>query len=149
MAERTTLFVDIILPVPVHREFTYRVPHDLNDHVRIGLRVVVPFGKSKLLTGIITRVSVEAPKEYQAKYIEHILDEVPIITGHQYKFWKWISSYYMAPIGDVMNAALPANFKLASETRIVLHPDLTEASITWMTGNSRSSKPSRYGNRSI
>ncbi len=123
MAERTTLFVDIILPIPVHREFTYRVPHELNDQVKIGVRVVVPFGKSKLLTGIITRISEEAPKEYQAKYIEHILDDAPIITGHQYKLWKWISSYYMAPIGDVMNAALPANFKLASETRIVLHPD--------------------------
>jgi primosomal protein N' (replication factor Y) len=123
MAERTTLFVDIILPIPIHREFTYRVPHDLNEQVRIGVRVVVPFGKSKLLTGIITRISEEAPKDYQAKYIEHILDDSPIITGHQYTFWKWIASYYMAPIGDVMNAALPANFKLASETRIVLHPD--------------------------
>ncbi|MFN5785994.1 MAG: primosomal protein N' [Flavobacteriia bacterium] len=123
MAERTTLFVDIILPIPVHREFTYRVPHDLNDLVIVGARVIVPFGKSKLLTGIITRITEEAPKEYQAKYIEHILDESPIITGNQYKLWKWIASYYMAPIGDVMNAALPANFKLASETRIVLHPD--------------------------
>jgi primosomal protein N' (replication factor Y) len=123
MAERTTLFVDIILPIPIHREFTYRVPHDLNEQVKIGVRVVVPFGKSKLLTGIITRISEEAPKDYQAKYIEHILDDSPIITGHQYTFWKWIASYYMAPIGDVMNAALPANFKLASETRIVLHPD--------------------------
>ncbi|MFN5147883.1 MAG: primosomal protein N' [Flavobacteriia bacterium] len=123
MAERTTLFVDIILPIPIHREFTYRVPHDLNDLVIVGARVIVPFGKSKLLTGIITRITEEAPKEYQAKYIEHILDESPIITGNQYKLWKWIASYYMAPIGDVMNAALPANFKLASETRIVLHPD--------------------------
>lgn len=123
MAERTTLFVDIILPIPVHREFTYRVPHDLNDLVIVGARVIVPFGRSKLLTGIITRITEEAPKEYQAKYIEHILDESPIITGNQYKLWKWIASYYMAPIGDVMNAALPANFKLASETRIVLHPD--------------------------
>lgn len=125
MSERKTLFVDVILPVPIRNEFTYRVPFELNDLVFNGARVVVPFGRSKLITGIITRVHEEVPQEYQSKYIEHLLDERPIITGRQYKFWKWISSYYMAPIGDVMNAALPANFKLASETKIVLHPDYT------------------------
>jgi primosomal protein N' (replication factor Y) len=123
MAERITLFVDIILPIPIHKEFTYRVPFEMNDHVLIGGRVIVPFGKSKLLTGIVTRIREDAPQEYQAKYIEHILDDAPIITPQQYKFWQWIASYYMAPIGDVMNAALPSNFKLASETKIVLHPD--------------------------
>jgi len=123
MPERKTLFVDVILPVPIRKEFTYRVPFELNDSIFIGARVVVPFGRSKLITGIITSVHEKIPQEYQAKFIEHILDERPIINPNQYTFWKWISSYYMAPIGDVMNAALPANFKLASETKIVLHPD--------------------------
>jgi primosomal protein N' (replication factor Y) len=123
MAERKTLFVNIILPIPIHKEFTYRVPYEMNDAIIIGGRVIVPFGKSKLLTGIVTKISETAPLEYQAKYIEHILDEEPIITKEQYHFWQWISSYYMAPIGDVMNAALPSNFKLASETKVVLHPD--------------------------
>lgn len=123
MTERKTLFVDVILPIPIHQEFTYRVPNEMNDFVLEGVRVVVPFGKSKLLTGIITRIHEEVPKKYTAKYLEHILDEQPIITGNQYAFWKWIAGYYLAPIGDVMNAALPANFKLASETKVVLHPD--------------------------
>lgn len=123
MSERKTFFVDVVLPIPVHKEFTYRVPFELNDAICIGGRVIVPFGKSKLYTGIVTRVSETAPSEYQAKYLEHVLDDQPIITKEQYNFWKWIASYYMAPIGDVMNAALPANFKLASETKIVLHPD--------------------------
>lgn len=123
MSERKTLFVDVILPVPIHREFTYRVPFELNDHIFAGARVIVPFGKSKLITGIITDIHEKIPNEYQTKYIEHILDDQAIITPIQYNFWKWISSYYMAPIGDVMNAALPSNFKLASETKIVLHPD--------------------------
>ncbi|TXI83526.1 MAG: primosomal protein N', partial [Crocinitomicaceae bacterium] len=78
---------------------------------------------SKLYTAIVTRISETAPSDYQAKYLEHVLDDQPIITKEQYNFWKWIANYYMAPIGDVMNAALPANFKLASETKIVLHPD--------------------------
>lgn len=123
MSERKTFFVDVVLPIPVYKEFTYRVPFELNDAICIGGRVIVPFGKSKLYTGIVTRVSETAPSEYQAKYLEHVLDDQPIITKEQYNFWKWIASYYMAPIGDVMNAALPANFKLASETKIVLHPD--------------------------
>lgn len=123
MAERKTLFVNIILPIPVHKEFTYRVPYEMNDSIVIGGRVIVPFGKSKLLTGIVTKISEIAPSDYQAKYLEHILDDEPIITKEQYHFWQWVSSYYLAPIGDVMNAALPSNFKLASETKIVLHPD--------------------------
>lgn len=125
MAERKTLFVDVILPVPIRNEFTYRVPFELNDAVFNGARVVVPFGRNKLNTGIITRIHEEIPKAYQAKYIEFLLDDRPIITPKQYTFWKWISNYYMAPIGDVMNAALPSNFKLASETQVALHPDYT------------------------
>ncbi len=123
MPERKTLFVDLILPVPIRNEFTYRVPFDMNDAIFNGARVVVPFGRSKRITGIVTRIHETVPENYQAKLIEYILDERPIIHPNQYSFWKWISTYYMAPIGDVMNAALPSNFKLASETKIVLHPD--------------------------
>ena len=123
MSDRKTLFADIILPVPVHQVFTYRIPFELNELVVPGIRAVVPFGRSKLLTGIITKIHETVPKAYQAKYIEYILDETPIITKNQFLLWQWISNYYMAPLGDVMNAALPSNFKLASETKIVLHPD--------------------------
>ena len=123
MAERKTLFADVILPVPIRNEFTYRVPFELNEAIFKGARVVVLFGRSKLLTGIVTSVHDRIPENYQAKYIEYILDEKAIITPQQYVFWKWISSYYMAPIGDVMNAALPSNFKLASETKVLMHPD--------------------------
>lgn len=123
MAERKTLFVNVILPVPIRKEFTYRVPFEMNDAIFAGARVIVPFGRSKLITGIITKIHQTIPVDYQAKYVEYLLDEEPIITNEQYVFWKWVSNYYMAPLGDVMNAALPANFKLASETKIVLHPD--------------------------
>lgn len=123
MNERKTLFADVILPVPVHREFTYRIPFEMNEYIQEGVRVVVPFGKSKFYTAIVTKVHETVPAGYTAKYVEHILDETPVITGKQYVFWKWIAKYYMAPIGDVLNAALPANFKLASETKVLLHPD--------------------------
>lgn len=123
MSERKTYFADVLLPVPIHQVFTYRIPFELNDSLTFGLRVIVPFGKSKLLTGIVTEVHERIPEAYQAKYIEYVLDEFPIITKKQFQFWTWISQYYMAPLGDVMNASLPANFKLSSETKIVLHPD--------------------------
>lgn len=122
MEERKTYFVDVLLPLPIRNLFTYRVPFELNEHLKNGVRVVVPFGKSKLQTGIILKIHETVP-EYQVKYVESVLDEEPIITGKQFKLWKWISEYYMAPLGDVMNAALPSNFKLGSETKIVLHPD--------------------------
>jgi primosomal protein N' (replication factor Y) (superfamily II helicase) len=123
MTERQTLFADVLLPVPMRQVFTYRVPFEFNELIRSGLRVLVPFGKNKILTGLVTNVHQNVPQNYQAKYIDTILDDYPIITGKQLAFWDWVSSYYMAPIGDVMNAALPANFKLASESKFCLHPD--------------------------
>lgn len=125
MTDRITLFADVILPVPIYQEFTYRIPFELNNQVQNGIRVIVPFGKNKRITGVISNIHTNAPKVYTAKYIEFLLDEKPIVLQSQLNFWKWMASYYMAPIGDVMNAALPANLKLASETKIVLHPDFS------------------------
>jgi primosomal protein N' (replication factor Y) len=123
MTERTTQFVEVILPVPIHKEFTYRVPFELNNVITVGCRVIVPFGKAKLYTGIVTSIHETPPSAYTAKYVEHVLDDYPIVTPHQLTFWRWVANYYMAGIGEVMNAALPSNFKLASETKIVLHPE--------------------------
>lgn len=123
MSERITLFADVLLPLPLNQEFTYRVPFDFNNEIKEFTRVIVPFGKGKLYTGIVTRIHEEIPKLYQAKYIEHLLDDSPIIHKKQLNFWRWMSQYYMSPLGDVMNAALPSNLKLASETKITLHPD--------------------------
>ncbi len=121
--ERKTYFVDVLLPVPIHNTFTYRVPFELNEDVKTGVRVVVPFGRGKMQTGIITRVHEEVPTKYQSKYVAAVLDEYPIIVGKQFKLWNWVADYYMSPLGDVMNAALPGNFKLGSETKVFLHPE--------------------------
>lgn len=123
MSDRITLFVDVILPLSIPRTYTYRVPFELNEAVSEGIRVIVPFGKSKYYTAIVRSVHQEVPKNYTAKYIEAVLDDLPIVTPTLFKLWEWISDYYMADIGDVMNAALPSNFKLASETKLSLHPE--------------------------
>ena len=126
MNDRLTLFADVILPVPIHRSFTYRIPYELNNDVHVGCRVIVPFGKSKMQTAIVLRIHEDIPLTYQSKYIEAVLDSVPIVTDRQIKFWQWISRYYMSPIGDVMNAALPSHLKLASETKFEIHPEYDE-----------------------
>lgn len=123
MSERVTYFVDVVLPLAVDRLFTYRVPFEFNEELRKGVRVVVPFGKTKYQTGIVLNIHENPPKDYQVKYVESVLDEQPIVVGKQVQFWNWLSEYYMSTLGEVMNAALPGNFKLGSETKIALHPD--------------------------
>ena len=122
-ADRETLFVEVILPLAIAKNYTYRVPFEMNDAVMIGKRVVVQFGKSKLYTAIIAAIGNLAPEKYQAKYIIEILDDLPVVTHEQLHFWNWLSEYYMCYVGEVMNASLPSALKLASETRIVLNTD--------------------------
>ncbi len=118
---RETLFVEVILPLAIAKNYTYRVPFEMNGAVTIGKRVVVQFGKSKLYTAIIAAISKLAPEKYEAKYIIELLDDRPLVTGGQLHFWHWLAEYYMCNVGEVMNAALPSALKLASETRIMLN----------------------------
>lgn len=120
---RTTLFVNVIIPLPVEGVFTYRVPFEWNDKVEVGKRVIVQFGRKKLYTALIEEV-IETPPKQQTKYILDIIDEVPVVNDLQLKLWKWISEYYMCTIGETMNVALPSGLKLASETKIYLNTEV-------------------------
>ena len=119
--DRETFFVEVILPLAIAKNYTYRVPFEMNGAVAIGKRVVVQFGKSKLYTAIIAGIGTRPPEKYEAKYIVEILDDRPVVTEQQLQFWYWLADYYMCTIGEVMNAALPSALKLASETRIMLN----------------------------
>lgn len=120
--DRKTLFVDVILPLPVPGLFTYRVPYDMNKSIEKWKRVVVQFGKKKIYTAIVANVHEVPPKNYAVKYLLSILDEKPIMNSIQFEFWNWMSTYYMCEPGEVMNVAIPSALKLASETSIVLNP---------------------------
>ena len=122
LMERVTYFADVAIPLAVEGYFTYRVPHDLAGRVKPGIRVVVQFGKKKIYTGLVRKVHTEVPSGYTPKYILSLLDPDPMITEIHFRFWEWIADYYMCSVGEVMSAALPAAFKLASETRLALHP---------------------------
>ena len=103
-------YVDVILPLPLEGMFTYAVSPELATRVQVGVRVVVPFSKSKRYTAIVARCHDDKP-DFEVRDAEEVLDEQPILMPQQLHLWQWISQYYMAPLGDVMNAALPAGLK--------------------------------------
>lgn len=119
-----SFFVDVILPLPLNQFFTYQTDAVEFDQAEIGARVAVPFGKSKVYTGIIFKKHHQAPLHYETKFIEGILDETGIVTKNQLKFWAWIAQYYLCPIGDVMRAAIPSALVLESETIIEINPEI-------------------------
>ena len=103
-------YVDVILPLPLEGMFTYAVSPELATRVQVGVRVVVPFSKSKRYTAIVARCHDDKP-DFEVRDVEDVLDEQPILMPQQLHLWQWISQYYMAPLGEVMNAALPAGLK--------------------------------------
>ena len=124
--ERITLFADVLLPLPVGATFTYRIPFEMNPQMKEGIRVVVQFGARKIYTALVTRIHEELPKDRIPKYILSVLDELPILSPVQFRFWNWLADYYLCHRGEVMNAALPSALKLASESKIALNPVLPE-----------------------
>lgn len=122
--ERETLFVEVILPLSLAINYTYRVPFELNESIAVGKRVVVQFGKHKIYTALVKNIHQQPPEFYEAKYVIDVVDNEPVITSKQFEFWEWITSYYLCNEGDVMSAALPTGLKLASETIILLRDEL-------------------------
>ncbi|MAM29217.1 MAG: primosomal protein N' [Flavobacteriaceae bacterium] len=118
-------FIDVILPIPLKQTFTYSVNKDEAFFLKPGMRVAVPFGKSKIYTGIVYKVHSNDPPSYETKSIDQILDETPIITETQLKHWEWMASYYLCTLGEVIKAALPSAFLLESETIIKLNKDVS------------------------
>lgn len=116
-------YIDVILPLTLERFFSYRINDVEAAAVMPGVRVAVPFGKSKIYTAIIHRIHQEEIAGYDIKDIEFIIDDAPVVTTAQLEFWSWIASYYLCSIGQVMKAALPKSFLLESETIIVLNEE--------------------------
>ncbi len=120
--ERHTFFADVLLPLALPGYYTYRIPYELNDAVQPGQRVVVQFGKKKIYTALVRRIHENPPKIKDIKYILSVLETESLVNEKQFIFWEWMAAYYMCAPGEVMNTALPAALKLASETKIVLNP---------------------------
>lgn len=120
--DEDTRFAEIVLPVPIARLFTYRVPKEWQEKVKVGQRVIVPFGQKKIHTGIVVTIHHQPPKDYEAKYILELLDEHEVIYAPQFQLYQWIADYYLCTMGEVVNAALPSGLKLSSESMVQLRP---------------------------
>ncbi|MEO7978814.1 primosomal protein N' [Flavobacterium sp.] len=117
-------FIEVILPLSLAKTFTYRVSEAEFHFIKKGMRVSVPFGKSKIYTALVLETHENEPALYEAKEIHQILDEKAIATEIQLKHWLWIADYYMCGIGDVYRGAFPSGLLLESETIISHKPNV-------------------------
>ncbi|WP_234974665.1 replication restart helicase PriA [Tenacibaculum agarivorans] len=122
-------FIDVILPIPIAKTFTYSVTKEEADFLQIGMRVAVSFGKSKMYSALVFTIHQNPPELYEPKEIHQILDETPIVHSKQLKHWEWIANYYMCAIGEVYRAAVPSAFLLESETIIHKNTSFTNVEI--------------------
>ncbi|GAB2783883.1 primosomal protein N' [Rhabdobacter roseus] len=121
--EEVTYFADLILPVPVPNLFTYRVPRGMDELIKVGARVIVQFGKNRVITAVVSRLHTQPPVKYQAKYILELLDEEPLVTAHQLELFRWMADYYLCHLGEVLNVALPSGLKITSQSKVQYNPD--------------------------
>jgi len=117
------LFAEVIIPLAIPKTYTYSIPQDLESIAVPGVRVEVIFGKQKRYSGIIKSIAAKAPDGFVPKPIVQVLDAEPIIYDKQLQLWNWIANYYMCSEGEVMAAALPTQFKLSSETILILNDE--------------------------
>lgn len=123
MAPSRMFFADVILPLPLSGTFSYVIPSNLELHVKVGVRVVVPFGKHKIYAAIVQEVKASVPPVGQSfKEIMDVLDPAPVLASGQLDFWRWMSDYYLCTPGEVMAAALPVALRLQSETSVCINP---------------------------
>ena len=118
-------YVDVLLPIPLQRNFTYEVSAPQYEVLGPGIRVAVPFGKSKLYTGLVVALHNTPPTAYEAKEVYQVLDDAPLVSEVQLGHWKWMASYYMCTLGEVFRSAVPGVFLLESETRVLRDPGFT------------------------
>lgn len=120
--DNDTFFAELILPVPIDKLFTYRVPQALIENIKVGQRAIVQFGSRRILTGIVAELHQNPPREYEAKYILELVEEKEVITAFQFSLYRWMAEYYMCTLGEVINAAIPSGLKLSSESMVQIHP---------------------------
>lgn len=118
---KTSVYATVLLPVPLMGTFTYSIPQGMI--VSPGCRVLVPFGKSKFYTGIVTGFTTTAPDARSLKDIDSVLDLEPILRHPQLKFWQWLADYYLCTPGEVYRAAVPSGLKIESETVLCLNSE--------------------------
>ena len=119
-------FADVILPLPLAKYFTYRIPEEWQETLVSGSRVIVPFGRKRFYTAIVARLHNNEPQDYEKKDISTLLDNTPVLRRPQLRFWEWRANYYLCSVGDVFKAAVPSGLKIESEAQISCNADFIE-----------------------
>lgn len=117
------MFAEVIIPLSLPKNYTWHIPDDMLASISVGCRVEVNLGKNKKYAGVVKRIHNEEPLSFEAKDILNVLDPKPVIHPFQLQLWEWMARYYMCHEGDVMAAALPAHFKLSSETILIYNEE--------------------------
>lgn len=121
-------FIEVVLPLAVGKTFTYQISETEFNYIQIGMRVAVPFGKTKIYTALVIEKHHKLPQLYQPKEIHQILDENYVVNTFQIEHWKWIANYYMCSLGEVFRAAMPTGFILESETIVSPSKEIVDKS---------------------
>ncbi|MBA2746162.1 MAG: primosomal protein N', partial [Flavisolibacter sp.] len=117
------MFAEVIIPLALPKNYTWRIPENMLSRLQTGCRVEVNLGKNKKYAGVVKRIHSEKPEFFEPKEILSLLDPEPVIQNFQLELWSWMASYYMCTEGEVMAAALPAHFKLSSETILIFNEE--------------------------
>ena len=131
------LYADVILPLPLADSYTYSVPPQWENAVKRGCRVVVQLGVKKMYTGVVLEVHDRKPDVATVKPMLELLDEQPVVSDSQLKFWRWVAEYYICSLGEVYKAALPSGLKLESESVVMLAEAAEGAELDSLTERER------------
>ncbi len=116
------MFAKVIFLLPTRKAFTYSVPENLRTSVQPGVRVAAPFGK-RMLTGFVASVSKEKEVDVDVKSIYDVLDSAPIVTENLFKFYEWISEYYICSLGEALRNAIPGGTEIETKRKIISTPE--------------------------
>ncbi|HRG92508.1 MAG TPA: DEAD/DEAH box helicase, partial [Chitinophagaceae bacterium] len=117
------MYAEIIIPAALPKNYTWSVPAHLLEQIKPGCRVEVNLGRNKKYAGVVKKLLETKPADFDTKDILNVLDTEPVVFEEQLSLWEWIAAYYMCSEGEVMAAALPAHFKLSSETILVFNEE--------------------------
>ncbi len=118
-----SLYADVLIPTALPATYTWAVPASMKDTVLVGSRVEVNLGKKKRYTGIVVRLHSNNTVGPTIKPILQVIDQHPLVGSLQLLLWKWMADYYLCTEGEIMAAALPAHFRLTSDTTLLFNPE--------------------------
>jgi len=110
------MYVEVVFSLPFRKAFTYSVPKDLSAQVKVGVRVIAPFGK-RTLTGFVTNKTKSTSIKEEIKSIVDILDERPIVDKEGFKFYRWLADYYLCSFGEALKLAVPYGSEVESKKK--------------------------------